>query len=510
MQSKLTRRSLLKGAMVGAASTVLAACQPKVVEKIVEKEVTKIVEVQQEVTKVVKETVVVEGTPKVIEKVVKVTEAPKDPVTVQFMIKPSVSYEEMIGALMPVFQAKYPHVSVELISADWDEFEPKLMTMIAGGSPPDCIATGGTNPHAERFVRGVTQGLNDFLDRDPGVREVLFDSGVEAYTLRGELISLPATFSWPGTFCNATLFEEAGVELPTNDWTSDDWTWEETLETAKRLSGDTNGDGKQDRYGITLGHGGPWYWTRLWGQDLVSKEDYESGVLTKLQWDDPEVYEACVNGLQARADAMYVHKVTPDPATSSTIRQIGRHLGTGQVAMEFAGSWAFSFEFPEQYTYWAAANFKGGQNGSGTRCNQMWINPYSMTKSSKHKDEAWAWLKFIVTDMEMGKIVMANPLWAYPPMVKTLLPMYLDLKWHNEPQLAMTPEEFDKQIMGAIDQANVSAACHILVGWAQVRDIVNGEMEPVWLNKRTAREAIDAMKDPVAKRIEEFHKQLGL
>ena len=58
---KVSRRQMLKGLGAAVAGTALAACQPKTV--IVEKEVEKIV----------KETVMVEGTPKVVEKVVKET-----------------------------------------------------------------------------------------------------------------------------------------------------------------------------------------------------------------------------------------------------------------------------------------------------------------------------------------------------------------------------------------------------------------------------------------------------
>lgn len=59
MSSKISRRTVLKGGAAVAATSLLAACQPQTVEKVVEK--------------VVKETVIVEGTPQVVEKVVKET-----------------------------------------------------------------------------------------------------------------------------------------------------------------------------------------------------------------------------------------------------------------------------------------------------------------------------------------------------------------------------------------------------------------------------------------------------
>jgi putative aldouronate transport system substrate-binding protein len=70
MQRTFSRRELLRGATIAATASILAACQPKVVEKVVTKEVEKVV--TKEVEKVVKETVVVQGTPQVVEKVITV------------------------------------------------------------------------------------------------------------------------------------------------------------------------------------------------------------------------------------------------------------------------------------------------------------------------------------------------------------------------------------------------------------------------------------------------------
>ena len=52
MQRTFSRRELLRGATIAATASILAACQPKVVEKVVTQEVEKVV--TKEVEKVVK------------------------------------------------------------------------------------------------------------------------------------------------------------------------------------------------------------------------------------------------------------------------------------------------------------------------------------------------------------------------------------------------------------------------------------------------------------------------
>jgi ABC-type glycerol-3-phosphate transport system substrate-binding protein len=63
-------------------------------------------------------------------------------------------------------------------------------------------------------------------------------------TYRGKRWAIPIEANPYGLFCNLTLFHEAGVsQLPA--------TWEETLADAERLTADTDGDGKTDRWGYT-------------------------------------------------------------------------------------------------------------------------------------------------------------------------------------------------------------------------------------------------------------------
>ena len=99
--AKLSRRSLLRFLGAGAAATLLAACQPKIVE------VTKLVEKEKEVTKVVqveKEKEVTKVVEKQLEKVVTATPVPdkfKGTVTIAFA-----------GAMGPV---SYTHLTLPTI-----------------------------------------------------------------------------------------------------------------------------------------------------------------------------------------------------------------------------------------------------------------------------------------------------------------------------------------------------------------------------------------------------------
>ena len=138
LSKKVTRRSLLRLFGAGTAAGLLAACEPKVVEKVV-KEIV-------EVEKVVKETVVVEKVVKetvVVEKEVKAS----DIVIVEYWTPWSPTHEAVLTAMAEECEKRHPHMKVHLVvggpgGGDYNEI---LLARIAAGNPPD-MTTLWTGP----------------------------------------------------------------------------------------------------------------------------------------------------------------------------------------------------------------------------------------------------------------------------------------------------------------------------------------------------------------------------
>ncbi len=424
---------------------------------------------------------------------------------IQLMWRTSESETPMVNKFVAKFMEKNPDIAVEEVDVPWNEFEPKLMSLYAAGIAPDILGTGGTNPYVERYYRGMVLVLDPYLDKEPKeLKDDLWPVGVKSYTKEGKLVALTFNVLYSGVFMNATRFDEAGVPYPTIDWKKP-WTVEEMIETARKLTKDKDGDGKIDVYGLSWGHWSPWYHTRLWGQDLVSADDYASGLFHKWQTDKKEVYDACVAGLQARADAVWKHKVGPNPATAQSLGQIGPLLKTGAVAMEFTGGWALWGELPEEFKFRCATNPVGGVNGSGSTCKNTWADPVQIISKTKYPEQAWAFAKFLTVDDDAIAINVSYR--AMMPAVRSKTDQFLKI---FQPKLAMTMEEATTFFLGAMEQAETTVPDHILVGSAAARDIVSAEMDPVWNGEKTAKEAIDAAIPKVQKALEDNLKQLNL
>ena len=231
LHGNVSRRKVLGLMGLGAAGSLLAACQPEVVEKLVTKEVEKVV--TTEVEKVVKETVVVqEEVTRVVEKEVKVA---SDRVTVEWWWQwgGMTGLQAMTG-VVNAFNESRQDIFVHGLQISEDT-NTKLMTAIAGGTPPDI--TAGNLAVAEFGARGALTPLNDYFEasdvvtfRDPDIVSTLWDDG----TWEGKLYSLGICECGPadGMGYNVRLVEEAGLDADNPPQTWDElYDWHEKMTT---------------------------------------------------------------------------------------------------------------------------------------------------------------------------------------------------------------------------------------------------------------------------------------
>ena len=432
--------------------------------------------------------------------------AAAEAVKITLMWRTNPDEQNMTDEIVAAFEEKNPDIKIEVAVSPWDEFEPKLMANYAGGIAADVVGTGGTNPYVERYYRGMVLELDPYADKSPDLMKGLWPVGVDSYTINGKLIAMTLAILNAGVFINATRFKEAGEALPPASWDDASWTWDAMIEKAKKLTLDSDDDGKIDRFGLNAGHSTPWTYTRLWGQDIVSKDDYAAGIMHKLATDDPAVYDAMVNGLQARADVVYKHKVGPDPATSTALSQMGSMLKTGAIAMDFTGGWAIWGELPEDFEFACAANPLGGVNGSGTRVNNCWADPLQIISQTKNPDAAWTLVSFYLTD----EASLASQLhW------RTMIPAKMDaLPQYVEGMVSklkgMSAENVQTYFDGALRAAETTVPCHILSGWAAGRDAMRAALDPVWAGDAQVAEIADKMIEDVNAKYAENIKSLGL
>ncbi|WP_459865686.1 ABC transporter substrate-binding protein [Calditerricola yamamurae] len=164
------------------------------------------------------------------------------------------------------------------------DYTTKMQTMLAGGTAPDLFWLGQEDviPYASK---GVLLKLDEYLRGNPhpaAKLEDYFPSIVHAFTYEGGLYGLPWIAQPVVLYYNKTLFQQAGVPFP-----DDSWDWNKLKEAAKKLTRDTDGDGKPDVYGFTL-NGWPPFAMFVWqaGGDLIGQDGKTAPI------DSPEALQA--------------------------------------------------------------------------------------------------------------------------------------------------------------------------------------------------------------------------
>ncbi|GAA1840260.1 ABC transporter substrate-binding protein [Agromyces salentinus] len=124
------------------------------------------------------------------------------------------------------FTEEHPNVEVEIQLTPYKEYFTKLQTAVSGGAAADVFWMNGPN-----FQLYAGNGVLAPLDGD-GIDPADYPEGlIDLYSYEGELYGAPKDFDTVALWYNTALFDAAGVEYP-----SADWTWDDLKSAAAKLS----------------------------------------------------------------------------------------------------------------------------------------------------------------------------------------------------------------------------------------------------------------------------------
>jgi len=265
---RLTRREFLRAGELAAAACVVAACAPAATPQVVKE--------------IVKETVVVEGTPKVVEKVVTkvvqetvvVKEAPKEPVVLEWW--PGWPGNWML-AVAKLFEDANEGIKLNPV-LNYPE-KQQVLAAVAAGTTPDLIEDVA---YMELIVRDVFLPIDDRLAQRPDLS--ITDGDIpkplwEVFAWEGEHYGVPSvdTAGREGMGINVRVAQEAGLD-PTNP----PRTWDEAFEWHKKMTQyDSAGnllvlgfDPMAERTGACT-EGDPFMWPHMWGFKYIENRTFD-------------------------------------------------------------------------------------------------------------------------------------------------------------------------------------------------------------------------------------------
>ena len=147
------------------------------------------------------------------------------------------------NAIIEKFVAAHPGVSIELQHGSLSDILAKISAMAIAGTTPDFAF------FSPRYVAAMVEGgyLEELTDLYKEIGDI--PASFVTPTSSEAIYDIPCVMDSICLYYRTDLFEAAGITPPTN--------WDEWLAAAEKLTQDTDGDGVNDIFGMTLMGGIP-------------------------------------------------------------------------------------------------------------------------------------------------------------------------------------------------------------------------------------------------------------
>ncbi|WP_338555416.1 sugar ABC transporter substrate-binding protein [Paenibacillus sp. KS-LC4] len=285
----------------------------------------------------------------------------------------SESDKQVMEKRLAIMNKTYPNynVNVLLVAGEYDQ---KVQTMIAGGTPPDIMMI------AENYQVYASKNqiipLDDLMTANQfHLNETYSEDVASLMSYDGKHYGMVDRAGAMVVFYNKDLFDKAGVAYPSKDWTQ-----KEMLEAAKKLT--VKEAGKTVQWGY---YPGSWWpqWMQLVYQNGGSLFDDNN----KPTFDTPQVREA----LQLLNDMNYKYGTSPTPVEIADMGNIGADplFAQGKIAMETTGFWNMGSLSKVEGINWDISPVWGETNA--------FFNGLTITKDSAHQEEAFKVIAALTT-----------------------------------------------------------------------------------------------------------------
>ncbi|MCL2864060.1 MAG: sugar ABC transporter substrate-binding protein [Lachnospiraceae bacterium] len=211
-------------------------------------------------------------------------------------------------------------IPVEISVVPWGEYWTMLEAAAAGGDLPD-VMWMHSNEIQRYMDNGMLMNLNDMIAASDLLDMSAFPAGlVELYQDNGNQYGIPKDIDTIALWYNIEMFDAAGVDTPTEDWT-----WEDFYEAAVALTDADNGI-----WGTSWAPGdnqvGYWNVIYSFGGYVINDAQDASG------FDNPETIRAMEFTERLVRNAMPPVEIQAENEKSVL-------FGAGSIAMTTEGAW---------------------------------------------------------------------------------------------------------------------------------------------------------------------------
>lgn len=287
--------------------------------------------------------------------------------------------DSTMRALIDEFAEANPDIDVKVEAAPYVDFFKRLRTQVAGNKAPDVWLSDGVLVQ-EFAARGSLRDLSDRVADLDAADYIGLDHHRDT---DGKLWAFPQAAQVPVLYYNKTMFADAGIEAPTDDWNYDD-----LAAAAKKLTVDKNGDGAADAWGFRAFSPGFteswWPQVRAFGGEIVNADRTEVTI-------DSSESAAALEWVKEAIDPKT--GFAPDVVTTGSLGSPHELFANQTVAMSF-GIYAraqAALAGNVDFDVVRMPTGPGGDRGEVSIVNAWAVNGKS---TDTEADAAWKWIEF--------------------------------------------------------------------------------------------------------------------
>ncbi|MBE5857950.1 MAG: sugar ABC transporter substrate-binding protein [Lachnospiraceae bacterium] len=272
------------------------------------------------------------------------------------------------------FEAANPGVTIVLEPTAWGEYWTKLETAATGGAVADVFQMNG--PNIGKYASaGIIVPIDDLVANSDLDLNNYPQAMTDLYTVDGNLYGIAIDYDTIGLWYNKELFDAAGVEYPTEDWT-----WDDLVAAAEKLT-----DSSKGVYGMVAGYadqGGFYNTVPMSGGYILNDDKSASG------FKDP----ATRAGIQCWVDL--IEKGYSPSQASLTENADYIQFMSGKVAMLYAGDW-FAATFVQDADFAKKIDCQYLPKMNGKRVSVIHGKANCISSATKYPEAAWAWVEYL-------------------------------------------------------------------------------------------------------------------
>ena len=366
--------------------------------------------------------------------------------------------EETLQKMYEAFHEEYPNITVNIETIGFDDYFTQMQTRVAGGTAPDCYEL-----NIENFAAYANKGA---LAELTGIDVSGYNAtALSAFQVEGKQYGVPGNFSNVVLIYNKDLFDQAGVNYPT-----DAWTWDDAMDACEKIS--ALGD---DIYGI--------YQPITFNEFFKVAAQYGGSILNE------DKTSFTINSAEnVQAAEMMIQKIV-DTNVQPTDSQMGGMgdwdlFESGRLGMIPTGIWAFG-------TFADACDFNWDicvEPGGIQKATHFFSNALVVNRDSAQKEAAATWINWLASSDAAAKMRIEAG-WDLPAISdETVLAGYLDI----------TPPQNRQAVF---DSLNDLVVAPIIEEYSMMSDIITDKLSLAASGELTAAEALNQAQEECSAQI---------